>query len=321
MQDIFIEILPIIIFAIGVGTISSMIGIGGGIINTPLLIIVFFLSEQSAPATALVAALSVGAASTVAYARQKPRPIVPKAGLFVAITTIPGSLTGVFLRTLITDQMLLRYIFAILLFPIALKMLFAKKKGPVDRTAQLEAINFGQIGSRKLMFALFGGFCGGIVAGLLGLGGGVIVVPVLSLIMGLPMHAAVATSMFTMIFTASAGTAMNYAQGFIDPFFALALGIGMIIGAQIGPRLACKVNAVQLKQIFGLVLVFPLVKMAKLGMTLFNEPNAYTPLSVAGDALIWLIIIIPIALIKYYLRGRIVAETPDEETCDAPTGI
>ncbi|MBD3408471.1 MAG: TSUP family transporter [Candidatus Lokiarchaeota archaeon] len=307
MQDIFIQILPIVIFAIGVGTISSMIGIGGGIINTPLLIIVFFLDAQFAPATALVAALCVGAASTVTYARQNPRPIVPKAGLFVAIATIPGSLSGVALRTMITDDMLLRYIFAILLFPIALKMLFAKKKGPVERDAQLEAFDLSQIQTKRLFLALIGGFCGGIVAGLLGLGGGVIVVPVLSIIIGLPMHAAVATSMFTMIFTASAGTISNFVQGFIDPFFAISLGIGMIVGAQIGPRLACKVNAVQLKQIFGLVLVFPLVKMARLGMTLFNQSDAYSLVSITGDVIIWLAIVIPIALIKYFLSGRLFA--------------
>ena len=107
MQDIFVEIMLIAAFAIGVGTISSMVGIGGGIINTPLLIIIFGLTAQTAPATALVAALFVAVASTVAYYRQNPRPIMFKPGLFLAVMTVPGSLVGVALREYIVDDYVL----------------------------------------------------------------------------------------------------------------------------------------------------------------------------------------------------------------------
>ncbi|MBN2230851.1 MAG: sulfite exporter TauE/SafE family protein, partial [Candidatus Thorarchaeota archaeon] len=267
MQDVLIDVLLIAAFAVAVGTISSMTGIGGGIINTPLLIIIFGLTAQTAPATALVAALFVAVASTVTYYRQNPRPIIFKPGIFLAITTVPGSLAGVALREFILEDYILRIIFGIALFPVALKMLFAKKRGKSDDVA---SFNFSEIPRSRIGLAIAGGFIGGISAGLLGIGGGAIVVPVLTMLMGLPIHAAVATSMFIMMFTASAGTARNFIGGHIDPFYALALGIGMVIGAQIGPRFACKVNAVQLKQVFGLVLVFPLVKMMYLGQMLLD---------------------------------------------------
>ena len=109
-----LEAIILIITAVGVGTLASMIGVGGGIINTPMLIIVFGISALLAPASALLAALFVAIASTINYHRQNPRPIVNKAGLFLAITTIPGSWVGVWLRTLITDDYLLRLIFGIL---------------------------------------------------------------------------------------------------------------------------------------------------------------------------------------------------------------
>ena len=302
MQDMFVEILLIAAFAIGVGTVSSMVGIGGGIINTPLLIIIFGLTAQTAPATALVAALFVAAASTVPYYRQKPRPIMLKAGLFLAIMTIPGSLVGVALRELILDDYVLRLIFGVALFPVAIKMLFAKKKGKAD---EISSFKFSELSNSRLILSLIGGFIGGISAGLLGIGGGAVVVPVLIILMGVPIHAAVATSMFTMIFTASAGTVRNVIGGHIDPFYALALGIGMIVGAQIGPKLASRVNAVQLKQVFGLILVFPLVKMMYLGQMLLDPLNQSFLMAIIGDIIIWLAIIIPIGVLRFYqIRGE-----------------
>ncbi|MHA1928068.1 MAG: sulfite exporter TauE/SafE family protein, partial [Candidatus Thorarchaeota archaeon] len=207
MQEIMVELVLLVSFAIAVGTISSMVGIGGGIINTPLLIIIFMFDEQVAPATALVAALFVAVSSTYAYAKQETKPIMVKAGLFLAIATIPGSLVGVALREMITDDMILRIIFGVALFPVAVKMLLAKKRGKAD---EVSSWDFSQLTNNRLVLSLIGGFVGGVAAGLLGIGGGAVVVPVLTIVMGLPIHAAVATSMFTMIFTASAGTVRNF---------------------------------------------------------------------------------------------------------------
>ncbi|TFG12824.1 sulfite exporter TauE/SafE family protein [Candidatus Thorarchaeota archaeon] len=319
MQGILVEILLIASFAVAVGTISSMVGIGGGIINTPLLIIIFLLDAQKAPATALVAALFVAMASSVAYYRQKPRPTIFKAGLFLAITTIPGSLVGVALRELITSDYVLRVIFGVSLFPVALKMLFARKKKGVRE--ELALFDFSDVSKNRLALSLVGGFVGGIAAGMLGIGGGAVVVPVLTILMGLPIHAAVATSMFTMIFTATAGTARNFVGGHVDPFYGIALGIGMVVGAQIGPKIACRINAAQLKQAFGLVLVFPLIKMMKLGQMWLDPQNQSFTVATIGDIIIWLGIIIPIAVIRIWLARKDIAPLPEtEEPCDIPLG-
>lgn len=316
-----LEILGIIVFAIGVGTLSSMIGIGGGILNTPLLIIVFGLTAQQGPATALVAAFFVAVASSAAYWRQNPKPIIPRVGLVLAITTSPGSLVGVFMRTLIQDDMALRIIFGLSLMPVALKMLFAKRKKKGDLASEVSEFDQTSITPRTWAGALIGGFIGGISAGLLGIGGGAVVVPVLSIIVGLPMHAAVATSMFTMMFTAAAGTALNYVSGYVDPFFAISLGVGMLVGGQIGSRLACRVNAVQLKRIFGLILVFPLVKMMRLGQMWLN-PSGSEPLTVLiGDLTIWVMIVAPIGLLRYYQIRKGEEQAGNQEPCDVPVGV
>jgi hypothetical protein len=300
MQEMIMEAAIIAIFAIGVGTISSMVGIGGGIFNTPLLMIVFLLNEQFAPATALVAALFLAVASSIAYWRQNPRPIIPKVGLFLAIATVPGSLIGVILRTMIESPYALRLIFGVSLMPVAIKMLFAVRREKGDITSELARYDISNLTDMRLTISLVGGFIGGVSAGLLGIGGGAVIVPVLSVLMGLPMHAAVATSMFTMMFTASAGTAMNFANGFINPYYAVSLGMGMLLGAQVGSKLASRVDSVQLKQVFGLILVFPLVKMMRLGQMWLDPLDVSIIMSTIGDAIIWLVIVIPIGLIRFY---------------------
>ncbi len=307
MQELLTEILFIAVFAVGVGTIASMVGIGGGILNTPLLVIVFGLATVNARSSSLVAALFVAISSSIAYYRQNPQPTMYKAGIFLAITTIPGSWVGGWLAVTIFENygdVALRWVFAILLFPVALKMLFAKKKGNDDWVSELASFDFSKIPSKTLGYALAGAFLGGVVANLLGLGGGVIIVPVLAMIMGLPMHAAVATSMFTMLFTTFAGTAQNILAGTVDPYYSLTLGIGMIIGAQFGPKLAYRVNSVQLKQIFGLILVYPLVRMVRAGQIMFDPTGTNYLMATLGDVIIWLIIVLPIWLIRLYQKRQ-----------------
>ena len=307
------------IFAIGVGILSSMIGIGGGVVNTPLLLILFAFTEQEAPATALVGGLFVSIAASISYWKQKPRPTILKVGLILAVLTVPGSLFGVFLRTLITAPYALRLIFGVALFPLAIKMLFASKRGKSDLASELENWDMSQITKRQMGISLFGAFVGGISAGLLGLGGGAVIVPVLCVLMGLPMHAAVATSMFTMMFTASAGTAYNIILGSINLNFALTLGVGMLLGGQIGARFACKVNAVQLKQIFGLIIILPLISMMKLGQIWLDPNGVRGILSTTGDVIIWLAIIIPIGLLRLYqIRKQSPSNEPGEK-CDLPS--
>jgi len=197
------------------------------------------------------------------------------------------------------------------LMPVAIKMLFAARRKKGDIASELAGYDMSSLTQKRLVISLFGGFIGGVSAGLLGIGGGAVIVPVLSILMGLPMHAAVATSMFTMMVTASAGTAMNFINGFINPYYAISLGVGMVLGGQIGSRLAPRVNSVQLKRIFGIILVFPLVKMMKLGQIWLDPMGTSILITTIGDIIIWLCIVLPIGLIRFY-QIRKKNKTPTE---------
>jgi uncharacterized membrane protein YfcA len=98
-------------------------------------------------------------------------------------------------------------------------------------------------------------FFGGLASGLLGIGGGTLVVPILMIAMGMPIHYATATSMFSMIFTSFAGVAKYVQAGLIDFQVALLLAAGTVFGAQVGAYTSKKVSGKNLGLIFGVMLI------------------------------------------------------------------
>ncbi|MFW9889635.1 MAG: TSUP family transporter [Candidatus Thorarchaeota archaeon] len=304
-----VEFIIVATIATVIGLTAS-VGMSGGGYKTPLLIIVFGLGAEMAAAASLFSALFVAIMGTVAFAQYKPTPILIRLGLVLAMVTVPCSLLGIALRTSIGDDLVLRLIFGILLFPAAIMMLFAERTEREDHTLQRVAYDIYQSGRVRLGLAFLGILAGGVASGLLGVGGGVIIVPVLCILLEMPILIAAATSMFTMIFTSSAGTVMNYMMlsrfGDISTFifYGLAMGIGMIIGGQIGPRYACRIDEVQLKRIFGFLLVFPLVAMMDIGRMWLDPLGVSFLLGIIGDLIISLLIIVPIGVLRWYQIRR-----------------
>ncbi|MHA2353134.1 MAG: sulfite exporter TauE/SafE family protein [Candidatus Thorarchaeota archaeon] len=303
MQQLIIEFIVIVLLSVGIGIIGSMIGISGGAFKIPLLIIMFALTAELASAASLLSALFVAVVSTVEYYRQKTQLIDYRVGILSVVATIPGTFVGIYLRTIAAHAHLLRYIFGIFLFPVALKLIFAITDSRDRASCKKPRLGFSELGKRKLVAAIFAIFMAGVSAGLLGLGGGTIIVPVLCIILGFPMIAAAATSMFTMIFTSSVGSVINYVylaqidQLSIFLYYGLTMGIGMILGGVIGPRYASRVNEIFLQRIFGFLVIFPLVKMMTLGQLWLDPEGSNYILATIGDAIIWLAVGIPVWII------------------------
>ncbi|MFX0149150.1 MAG: sulfite exporter TauE/SafE family protein [Candidatus Hodarchaeota archaeon] len=253
-----------VIFAFFVGIISSALGVGGGFITTPSLILLG-IDEAYAIGTVLCMIIFTALSSTIAYARQ-PKIIEYRTGLLVATTTVIGSVLGSTTSSILVSEApaIFRLIFALCLLPIAIKMIFYPKEKKSDKVGELEiehdeVILFG-FERRELLSTLLG-FIAGFSSGLLGIGGGVVMVPVLVTVGKIPMHKAVATSMFIMIFTSIAGAAVKISRGQIHPDLAIFLIIGIIIGAQIGPLIIRKINTKQLQQIFGGMMIVALISI------------------------------------------------------------
>jgi hypothetical protein len=122
--------------------------------------------------------------------------------------------------------------------------------------------------------------------------------------------------MFVMLFTSTVGTVMNLAiipqtvtlSSFL--FYSIALGIGLVIGAIIGPHYACKVDGVLLKRFFGAILTFPLIHLMSLGQLWLDPSGTNFLTSTIGDFILWILVILPCTIVWiYWYRNR---KTPEQ---------
>jgi len=257
-----IDLIFLILLGFLVGIVSSMVGVGGGVFIVPALTLIFEseFTSQVAVGTSLAVIVFTSLASTLAYSRQKR--IDYKIGLVSAVTTVPGASLGAYLTSFVSSD-LLAIIFAFFLIFVALRMLFdfhlsfpsALKKGRRWRRVFLDSDGrlFEYEADILLAFAL--AFFGGLSSGFLGIGGGALVVPILHLAVNLPMHVAVATSMFIMIFTSISGVLTHMGLGNVKFDYMAYLALGVIFGAQLGARAAKRASSKHLKRVFGVVLI------------------------------------------------------------------
>ena len=266
MERFRLDVILLSLIAFFVGIIAAMIGIGGGAFIVPVLCLIFDLEPHVAFGTSLATIIFTSLSSTIIYSRQKK--IDYSVGLVLAIATIPGAFVGAYLTTVIESR-LLGLIFGFFLVFVALRMTakfgFCKFGFPrisdswhrkiVDSDGKIFEydINIGL----GLALSFFGGFS----SGLLGIGGGSVMVPRMCLVMNMPMHVAVATSMFIMIFTSISGVATHISFGNVLFEYVVLLSIGVIFGAQLGAYFSKRVSAKNLRRIFGVVLLLVSVRM------------------------------------------------------------
>ncbi len=253
-------LLPILGFFIGV--IAAMTGVGGGIFIVPLLTLVYSFSPSMAVGTSLATIVLTAFAATLNYSRQKR--IYYKIGLLLVIATAPGAVVGAYLTSIIPSQLLGFFFGAFLLFVayrLLLKTGILKINQTQNKKEQIGIINGTSINKRQAIVGTPLIFLGGVASGLFGVGGGIIIVPILIFFFKIPIHYAVATSMFAMIFTSLSGVSQHFILGNIDWTFALLIGIGSAIGAQIGAQLSKKISGRNLQIIFSIFLLFVALQM------------------------------------------------------------
>lgn len=257
--------MPLLLVGVGlfVGMYGTMAGIGGGVVLVPLLILIFqHVSPGVLTGISLAVVLLNSTSGTLAYARQ--RRIDYKNGLIFAMATIPGTILGVWTLNFIS----MRYfsiIFAVLMLAVAaFIILHPQTKQPdntehggktvfrvIDKYGQTYTYSFNRwLG---IGFSLLAGF----LSGLMGIGGGILHVPVMVYILGIPVHVATATSHFILIFTALSGVFSHLAMGtYLQNWpVILWLALGVIPGAQLGARLSRRIHGQQIVRLLALALV------------------------------------------------------------------
>jgi len=258
-------LLPLVAFFIGI--IASMVGVGGGVFIVPFLTQVFDFNPVEAVGTSLAIIIFTSLSSTVGYSRQKR--IDYKIGAILTVATIPGSIAGAYTATVIEPR-LLGLVFGFFLIFIACQMMlrlpFLRSLAAKTEKSWHRKIldSYGTIfeydANVRLSFPL--SFFGGFFSGLLGIGGGALMVPIMHIVANFPIHVAVATSMFTMIFTTISGVATHFLSGTnIHLDYVVFLTLGVIFGAQVGAYLSKRTSVKNLKRIFGIVLILISIRM------------------------------------------------------------
>ena len=232
-----------------VGFFSGLFGVGGGIILVPLLVLTLGFSQRLAAGTSLAAVLPTAVAGLIGYAAIDSVDWV--AGVVLAAGAIAGSLIGTWLMHRI-PQRLLRWIFVAFLAIVAVRMLFLVP----DRAADLD---FG-VGTVTGLLAL--GVVTGILSGLLGIGGGVIVVPALMLLFGVGDLVAKGTSLLMMVPTAVTGTLANSRRGSVDLRAAAIIGLLAIPASFGGVAVSVLVPPALGSVLFALLLVYCALQLA-----------------------------------------------------------
>ncbi|MBU1291207.1 MAG: sulfite exporter TauE/SafE family protein [bacterium] len=243
-----------LIFFIAAG-ISSMIGIGGGVLYVPILLAFGFPFYQAA-AISLFIIMALSLSATLVYYRVQlvdwklALTIEP----LIAITALIGGYYSSFipikeLQILFILVLIVSGYFMIKpIKEIQDKFINEKKWG-------YWLIKFGEDEySVNLLLGLPITALAGLMAGLLGIGGGIIEVPLMVLLLGVPMKIAVGTSCFMVGITALFGFWGHFFAGHFEPKMALILALVVFVGAQAGSRISIKVDKILLKKIYAIFL-------------------------------------------------------------------
>lgn len=228
------SIVSLLVLGVSVGTFGTLVGIGGGIILIPVFLLVFQWTPQQAVGTSLVVVFFNAVSGSVAYIKQKK--VYYDAAIRFSIATLPGAVIGSYLAEYFTSTSF-QVSFGGLLIIVSMTMFFCGKQ-------QEGKSEFGEIGftyNRTLGVLL--SVLVGFLSSILGIGGGVIHVPAMVYILGFPTHVATATSHFVLAISTFFGVVTHYIIGNILIKPGLIIGIGAVVGAQIGAKLSVKVQS------------------------------------------------------------------------------
>jgi len=252
----------ILVIGLLVGGLGSMLGIGGGVMLIPLLTIFLNIPIKTAIGASIVSVIATSSAAGAVYVGRGLSHT--RLSMVLEIATTLGALAGGITAVLVSPRVLEIVFGVVLLYVIYSMNALPKEERAVTPTGVLDTTYQDPLtgrmvayGVRHLPAGLGASFLAGNISGLLGIGGGIIKVPIMSLVMGMPLKAAIATSNFMIGVTAATSAIIYYGRGYIDPEITIPTALGILIGAQLGSRLGGHLRTLTLKRLFlGLLLLF-----------------------------------------------------------------
>jgi hypothetical protein len=278
-----VNILLIFGLGAGVGLLSGIFGVGGGFLMTPLLMMF------GIPATVAAASDSnqiVGASTSGTLAHWRLGNVDFKMGILLLVGGVLGGTLGVqiikVLRALGNADFLISITYVLMLGWVGSYMFIEslqsmkKKQAPAEAAAPKKESGYARMLKKlpmqtrfvksgieiSLLLPLILGTLVGVLAAIMGVGGGFIMVPVMVYMLRMPMHVVVGTSLFQILFTCINVTIMqSWSNHTVDFILALLLLLGSTIGAQVGTRLGKKLKGDQLKILLASLVLLVCAKM------------------------------------------------------------
>jgi uncharacterized membrane protein YfcA len=251
------------------GALGALLGLGGGVFLVPLLALGLHLQPRTAVAASLVAVIASSSATTMVNVR-RGLVNVPLAFTLLLITSI-GSLAGGTIAQHISTRALYA-IFSVTLFVVAIIVTSRSKTRNVIDDADLEV---GLLGGhveeegktlgyvmKRVPLAMSVSLVAGAISGLLGVGGGVIQVPILNSFCGIPIRVAAATSAFMIGPTAAVSAFIYLGRGEMNPLITAAVALGSLPGSMLGAWLSKKMPVRSIKGVLATSLILVALRLA-----------------------------------------------------------
>ncbi len=248
-------VLAYVLMGAAAGMLGALVGVGGGIFVVPALTLAFGIPIHTAIAASLVGVIGTSTSATVGYLRRDFSNV--RLGMILEVGTTIGAVVGGLIGLSLGRQVL-SGIFGVVVLALAISLL--RRRGQSER-GQVVGDDDGRLGGRyhdpnldkevsygvrRLPLGLAASFVAGNLSGLLGIGGGVIKVPVMTIAMGVPPKAAIATSNLMIGVTACASAYLYYSRGYVDPVVTVPVVLGVIGGALVGSRIVPRVRSSRL---------------------------------------------------------------------------
>ena len=232
-----------LLFGVVVGLIGTLIGVGGGFIMVPVLVAAYpGATPDQVTAVSFFAIFANSVSGTVSYARMGR--IDYRSGTVFALATLPGSVLGAWLTKRVPVSVFEGLLAVMMAIGATLLIVLGGKEGLKKREAKLAAEGHlaQRVPATGLVIGALISVVVGLVAAMVGIGGGVIHVPAMVFILHFAVHRATATSHFVLAISSCVVTMEHIAMGSLDGYWgvALSLAAGAVVGAQVGAKLSTK---------------------------------------------------------------------------------
>lgn len=278
-----VEILQFMLIAVLAGFLGSLVGLGGGIIITPALTILFGFDIKYAIGASIVAVIATSSGSAIAFVKDHVSNM--RVGMLLEVFTTAGGVVGALMAGVFSSKLLYIFFSLILLNSfygmlkktgLIIKLKKEEEKVENDKYAEKyklnstyydkatgETVKYNVTNVPQGSLVMFGA---GFASGLLGIGSGAFKVVALDTYMKLPIKVSTATSNFMMGVTATASALIYFFNGTINPVVAAPIAIGTLIGSRTGAKVMQRLDAKYIRYIFLPILLFTIINMFLKGL-------------------------------------------------------